>query len=1194
MLARSKTCSLPADFFTPRPRSTKGKERAVVEEPPEVDAMSRTVLGCCTRPISRRRALSYRERTRLSRRPDHKIGPDMFRMPHPSVVPHSYYLPQRRYASTAPMPQGPQRVFIGATEGEELLKQFTTAVKETPSPDLIESTWAAYDTLRSNNMLNMLSTGEAMLFGNRIVQSLVYRENDPLHTQQYWHLWGNRLLELMQDMDDRIPDNNFVFTRQNWYRLHACALALVGEIDEADRLVSVVDDIPMEFEARTFTVYTYAVLIRCLAYYRNPDSVVEFMINHWDAISTYFSLDSAIRFPENMESAIGAFRGRAYSIIAFVNNPVTLLRQLYEKWPRDKCRIAGLLLIDALCYKELAYDAWGVLRMFREQEEAVPVPQRLSIVKALVKANAFPLANPLFLELSQESGNAAYETPIAEMGLYLFAHQRDVERVDEYARRLEGRGGLIGGHIVLMILVHALRDDPARAVEVFESFFSPKPQGSRQPNIVHFTAVIQAFSRCGDHQGINTWLEKMVQAGFAPDEYVYNVILNCFAQRGEVASVGAVLDQMRASKYPPSRITYTSVIKMLANRKDPVAAEAIYQRAIDEGIEPDSTMVNALMNAHVEAHSWTGVITAFNYLQTVARSRGIGITTSTYNILLKAYVAAGAPFQTVFGYLQKMRKSGAKPDKYTYISVIQSACDAGLMDAAKELFIEMEDQAADWVNGVRVDHYVLTIMMAAHLRLSQKARAKAIYDDMIRRGMHPDAETYRAILSSYSNPRSESSLALAERFLKELLVAHDKTETGFYSVRAGLDDLYKPLLAAYRSRGSKVNVERLLQNLFDEGGSPTLINLSILLDLYRRRGNVEGVRQIWSQLHQLALQESSLDTLFLDKSSSRPRRQGNVLCIALSVYIDALSAAGQHTEVPIVWRTLSSQGFVFDAHNWNHLVVALIRAGEVERAFEVVERVIIPFRQVARKVSHATNSNPVSPLATDLPAEDESEQRRPPEAVPESPLPRRPQTVKEFTKNVAKSKAFMNLEEFDHPLTLLHQVHPLWNAWRPHGVVLVLLYKVMKHLESGQRVHPVQGKALSVSPTAITPDEQEESRRELEPRAILDRLYRDYPRTVKAVLAYREFYHTLKKQRRDYTIYRRRVRKVRQLRSTAASIRFFSGIVMWSLATLLVISVSLFMEKKTISEARKTEIRPADQRQLLPLITQCDRQGGGV
>ncbi|KAF7800136.1 hypothetical protein EIP86_011381 [Pleurotus ostreatoroseus] len=1047
----------------------------------------------------------------------------------------------------------------------------------------METTWATYEALRGKGSHDKLSPQEALLFGNKILQMQTASKHRPHEKRDFWKTWGTRLLQLMEDIDGRIPDFRYNFERQNWYRQRGSALALTGQIEEAERIVSFIDDLPISnYEYMSFNIITYNVVIRCMAFYRSPEVTIEFLLRHWDFVGTYLNTRSDIPWSPGAEKRIRLFRWGTWNIAVQVENPLAFLNKLREE-SYENYRIVGLLMIDALRFNSIPFDALAVMEDLEGHDVFVPMPQRLGVIKALGKEGYYEIANNLFLEVSQESGNDTFERELNELGLWLFARQGDLARTDEYAARLEKRGGITGEEISLLIHVHAVRADPVRAIEVWDEWFAPRARGRYTPNIAHYTNIIQAYSRCGDHTGINTWLEKMVQAGITPDEHVYNVILQCFARRGEVSSVAAILDQMRASKNPPTSRTYATVLAMLAQRKDPAGAEAIYKRAVGEGVVPTSAMVNALMNAHIEAASWAGVVTAFNYLKSVARGRGVGITLSTYNTLLKAYVLACAPFQTVFGFFAKLKEMGMRPDKYTYALVIQSACDAGDMGAAKELFEEMEVRAKDWTTRLRVDDYALTIIMGGFLRLGQKARAKAVYDDMLLRGIQPTSHTYRLILRSYSNAQSAHDLALAEQFLKSVVAADDGSRVGSRSLKAGLEYMYRPLLAAHRSRGDKEHVERLLQNYFDEGGSPTISNLTMLMDLYRRRHNIDGARQIWAQIHQLALQTSDQGTLFQDdksapssspssssdasssSSSSSPtsshspppkhRRQGNTLAIALSIYIDALSAAGQHTEVPLVWRQLAADGFAFDAHNWNHLVVALVRAGEVERAFEAVERVIIPYRRLEQDISHTQPMDelPESPLATEAgaassPSSSETETAEDSAATnadhrptpPPLPLPhpdRRPETVAMHTKAGAHVRPLLNLDDFAHPLRVLHETAPVWNMWRPHGVVLVLLYKVLQHLEGGRRVHPVQGQAAAASSTAQSVAEFEESVRERMPREVLKRVMGRYPRTVRAVLAYREFFETVRRERRSYVRYRRQVRQVQRLRSRGVAER---------------------------------------------------------
>ncbi|KAH7885706.1 hypothetical protein F5I97DRAFT_1927581 [Phlebopus sp. FC_14] len=70
-------------------------------------------------------------------------------------------------------------------------------------------------------------------------------------------------------------------------------------------------------------------------------------------------------------------------------------------------------------------------------------------------------------------------------------------------------------------------------------------------------------------------------------------------------------------------------------------------------------MTTSLINAHAEAGSWEGVVRIFDYLLQSSYSR-LDLSIEVYNTLV-----------------------GMRPDGYTYILVIPSACDAAKMDVAE-------------------------------------------------------------------------------------------------------------------------------------------------------------------------------------------------------------------------------------------------------------------------------------------------------------------------------------------------------------------------------------------------------------------------------------------------------------------------------------------------------------------------------
>ncbi|KAH9948412.1 hypothetical protein B0H21DRAFT_777942 [Amylocystis lapponica] len=667
------------------------------------------------------------------------------------------------------------------------------------------------------------------------------------------------------------------------------------------------------------------------------------------------------------------------------------------------------------------------------------------------------------------------------------------------ALRLSQQNWVDLADITMMLHVHARRGDTVRVIELFHHFFpDPGPDGSKVklPNIYHYTTVIFAHAQRGDLEGMNTWLGAMTKAGIAPDVYVYSIILHCFAMRGDIEPMSSLLDQMRNIGIPPTAVCYTTVFKALALRKDVVAAEEIYKRALKDKVVPDRRMVTALMNVYVEAGQWQGVIRVFDYMAS-SRNRGLQLT-------VEAYVLIGAPFR--------------KLEEHTFALLIQSACDSGLMEIAADIFTEMEKLAEDWQSSLHINTYVLTIIMAGYLRKNRRAKARAIFESMKARGIEPSAVTYGTIIRAYSVEKNSMGIQVAEEFLKTLVAAEPKQRPWMKPVGGRglpLEFLYAPLMVAHTWANKSEEVERLFQDMLDKGGEPTLGTLTLLLDVYRRTGNVEGIRRIWPQIHDLGLRYSQINSLFQEQDdlpNAGLRSHGVALCIPLSIYVDAMSAAGHHSEIAETWTTLRSEGMAFDSHNWNHLSVALTRAGELERAFEVIENIILPYRQKTQIISVQRDRHPDSPLIP--PPEDDGL----PPSPPESPMHYRGRRSPRVTLTTRKFKPGMEAgkrDDFAHALHVLYQVSPIWNVWRPHAVTLRVLQEVLTHLEAGRLVQAigVNGRA-HLQPVL---DVKSLTDRALKAGEILGRIYDNCPQTVQLV---REF-AIIKQAQRQKIIYRR-------------------------------------------------------------------------
>lgn len=971
-----------------------------------------------------------------------------------------------------------------------------------------DDAWDAYQYYHAFCEPNSSVTDSQLLdFANRILTT-IQGELDSKTAPPLWPRWSIRIRSLLIDVDHRLdsPNSTHGHTPQHWHSLMARSYALSGSFTQALHHARQLVRHPRGADQDVYLsrlFETYETICLAMKYHSQPAAVLDLLVEEWKTLghSLLYSRTSP-QYPA-VHNRLGSFRDVVFRIISYIQVPSRVMREVAGRASPETLKLTAIVYMEIMCRNDMGVDAFRVLQEMTHHKVQVPLRLKLYIVKALIKSNSYESANNLYLSVASEPTSDSDRRHYLISGLHLYAHQGLVELAQDAFTQLQKEGGVDIKVLGTLLHLYGVRGDSENAVKTFEEYFS---EGSPHvPGIHHFTAVIFAHSTRGDYDGMNAWLEKMVQAGISPDKHVYNIILTSLADRGDFQAMKNVLDQMRSAGYKPDRVEYTTLISRLGFVKDPAAADLVYARALKEGVIPDRLMMSALMDAHVEAGSWQGVITAFDFIRQ-SETKGIRMSIEVYNTLLKAYVLSGSPFHVVSKLFQRLEEVDVQPDVYTFSLLIQSACDAGFMKTAMDLFMEMEKMSKHWKTTIHVNVYVLTIIMAGYLRLKDKVRARAVLDDMVQRGIDPTSVTYGLIIRAYGNEKTNKSVAIAEEFISFYLETEEKRRSGENGIPRSdaLNSIYAPLMTAYAHRQKPEEVERLSQQMVEAGGESTLGTLTTLLDAHRRLGNIEAVKRGWTQIVELSKNiMTDVDPLFENDSiKPDPERVKNILAVPLSIYVDALSAAGQHLEIAKVWRELQTRGHTFDSHNWNHLTVALLRAGEPERAFEVIERVILPYRRQTFELVFRPEM-PSSILVSDLPPPPDGRltEPRPPSQSPLHSGERRSTTADLVARKARPWMTDTQSEDFALPLNVLYQVSPAWNIWRPHNITLRLLSRALAILQSG-RVIASQDQRSSELFSSTVVDQKELEEQTALAGETLGRIYENYPMTVQAVKNY--------------------------------------------------------------------------------------------
>ncbi|KAJ7686084.1 hypothetical protein B0H17DRAFT_1332936 [Mycena rosella] len=965
-------------------------------------------------------------------------------------------------APPAPVPDPPPPRHVDSSVLQADVRYLQSLIAEPQDRFQLEKTWHAYEVVQTHGGLSFLSVEELLTLADKLLDFVELRnQTDEL---EELHKWGERVRRMLEELGTLlVPAQNG--TRHS---LRARALALEGELQKS---LDIIHSQRSDYELFHTTLRVYESVL--VSTWRHFDRIraLEFLILEWKVIGSYLLTEtSRVHAGSGLVASAGAsLRETSFAIVSGISLPALVLADKEGDWDEKSRKHLGELMIEAFFRAKLPMESVDILREMTRQELKPALHLPLHLVRALARENLYDDAHTIFSTLAHAGTTHEY----LFTGLYLHAHEGQDQEAEEYFNRITDAGWQNSKDVLQLMYAYAVQGQTQKTLEIFQEFFPEDAYGvpTNSPLIEHFTVGIFAHAQRGDFGETGLWLNLLSKAGMQPDAYVFTTILKSLALQGNLDDIASVLDQMRAAGCPPNLVTYTTVMTLLAHRKDPASTEAIYVRALSDGIVPDSMMIATLMNAHIEAGSWKGVIRAFDF---VASSPSAKLTIGIYNLLLKAYIQIGAPFRIVSRIFNQLERLRIRPDGYTFALLIQSACDARQMDTAAKIFLEMERLAEHWGSSRHITTWALTIIMSGFLRRGDHDEAMTVYQDMVTRGLKPNAVTYGVIIGSYGRAGTAESFELAEKFIKELTAQDPEARTwdtpphGRLSAR---DHLYLPLLQAYASRHQIEELERVFGQMLDDGGEPTLSILNTMLDAYARVGDVANVLAVWRQIFTLGIKYSTIPLFEADSTGQR--------------------AATMHSFIANVWKTFQAHGLSFSADNWNELALALAYAGELERCFEVLEKVLLPYHRRSNRLRQERDPNPDSPLSLDV--------------APANVRPLETPLVGKARSAATKWTRFHRraVDQFEDPqyaddlayhLHVLHRISPMWNTWLPRHDLLRKLFDALLRLRAG---YPVDAEERDADEIARDPEELSARRADAETR--LRAIYEAYPDAVRSV-----------------------------------------------------------------------------------------------
>ena len=431
-------------------------------------------------------------------------------------------------------------------------------------------------------------------------------------------------------------------------------------------------------------------------------------------------------------------------------------------------------------------------------------------------------------------------------GIYLAGRLGNSKQAQALFDKLKARGPVDRVDVRNLILSYASGGHFREVRRLFDEYYPKNDERRLDVPFAYYSLAIHAHARDGDLDAVITWLEDMQLSGLQFDEYSFTSIIQAYISKNDdCQSLLDCFSKIRRLGVKLNHATYKMLLIVFANRKDSESAESLYKMACEEGLFPDLEMTQKLLETFVRSGSFVGATRVFDYLSSQPRTRG-SPPLEIYNLLIDAHFSMGAPFSVVFRLFLELKRMKLFPDRSSYFLLVSSACDAGQLLKARDIYYKMvrEEEANPSVSLITAQ--VFKKLMSAFLRGGNRAQAKEMYDEMIKRGIQPSSNDYGETIRSYQKERTPESLRIADEFIKRLDSTYsestskedrklDKDES---EGKPDLVQLYGPLIQYYGLQGNVDECERLYGKYMEAGGEPTKDIHGYVLEAYRRSKKV--------------------------------------------------------------------------------------------------------------------------------------------------------------------------------------------------------------------------------------------------------------------------------------------------------------------------------------------------------------------
>ncbi|CAM8907128.1 unnamed protein product [Rhodiola kirilowii] len=336
------------------------------------------------------------------------------------------------------------------------------------------------------------------------------------------------------------------------------------------------------------------------------------------------------------------------------------------------------------------------------------------------------------------------------------------------------------------------------------------------PNIVTYGTLLKGLCSTGNSR-IALNLHEQIADGthdlsgvLQLNVICYSTLIDGLCKDGLIDRAMELFLEMKKKEISPNVITYNIVIDGLCRAGKWEESQALFHEMLDKGLSPDIVTCGVLIKGLCSSGNSR---IALNLHEQIADGthdlcRVLQLDSICYNTLIDGLCKDGLIDKAKELFLE-MKKKDICPNVITYTMVIDGLCRAGKWEEAQAMFHEMLDQ------GLSPDIVTFSVLINALAKMGKGKEARELFLLMIQSGKMPDVVTYNTLMDCIYNEGNIEEL-------KEFFISMDKK-----GITASVVS-YNILIKGYCKHGMIHEANEEYQRMIQKGVKPDIITVNTL------------------------------------------------------------------------------------------------------------------------------------------------------------------------------------------------------------------------------------------------------------------------------------------------------------------------------------------------------------------------------